>query len=535
VAKSIFFDPEKIQLCSNKRFERGSHPLNLKTGLHKYLIHPEEGFDRRLSTFPGLYRSIIFSKLIHKMSSTAWIQELKVAELKDELKKRGQPVAGKKAELAARLEEYVKEHEARSAENPAAAAGGEAEEGGEQAAPVDVEVTEEETKVEEPAAEEAKFAEPEPKTAEAERAGAEEVAAPVQAPPHDDVDVDLDYGDSDDEQPQKQEAKPVEKAAAAPLEKDEEKQEKQETQRNAEPESRKRPTSDDLPPSEKAAAHLEKRVKTEAPSRQEQPSAATATATTAAEKAEPAEKQQDRKPGSRALLIEGFVRPFTENQARILLSQSGTVVAMWMPSIRNLAWVVYSTKSEAEAAKTTLFKLQWPAGSPKVLMPRSVSIRAAEKAIGQGNSNPDFKVERTEEDGPDEPEIEGNTMDVVGTIKISATAGQPSTSRRQHEDDDETLKDASPLRVKDLRELLSRKSTGGGATAERKRRDPGPNLDELFRKTTAKPAIYWLPLSEEAVELKKKAKAALATAGGGGGQGGGSGGRGSGGDQTRRQ
>ncbi|GAB4822403.1 hypothetical protein N2152v2_009449 [Parachlorella kessleri] len=41
-----------------------------------------------------------------------WIHELKVAELKDELKKRGQPVSGKKAELAERLEAYVKENEA---------------------------------------------------------------------------------------------------------------------------------------------------------------------------------------------------------------------------------------------------------------------------------------------------------------------------------------------------------------------------------------------------------------------------------------
>ena len=40
-----------------------------------------------------------------------WIHELKVAELKDELKKRGQPVSGKKAELADRLEAYVKENE----------------------------------------------------------------------------------------------------------------------------------------------------------------------------------------------------------------------------------------------------------------------------------------------------------------------------------------------------------------------------------------------------------------------------------------
>ena len=47
------------------------------------------------------------------MAPTDWIQALKVADLKEELKKRGQPVTGKKAELAARLEAFEQENEVR--------------------------------------------------------------------------------------------------------------------------------------------------------------------------------------------------------------------------------------------------------------------------------------------------------------------------------------------------------------------------------------------------------------------------------------
>ena len=47
------------------------------------------------------------------MVATDWIHELTVVELKEECKKRGLAVGGKKAELVERLEEYVKANEVR--------------------------------------------------------------------------------------------------------------------------------------------------------------------------------------------------------------------------------------------------------------------------------------------------------------------------------------------------------------------------------------------------------------------------------------
>lgn len=47
------------------------------------------------------------------MPGTEWVEKLTVLKLKDELKLRGQPVVGKKAELVARLQEYISQHEVR--------------------------------------------------------------------------------------------------------------------------------------------------------------------------------------------------------------------------------------------------------------------------------------------------------------------------------------------------------------------------------------------------------------------------------------
>lgn len=45
------------------------------------------------------------------MANTDWVHDLKVVELKEECKKRGLPVGGKKAELVERLEDYIKANE----------------------------------------------------------------------------------------------------------------------------------------------------------------------------------------------------------------------------------------------------------------------------------------------------------------------------------------------------------------------------------------------------------------------------------------
>ena len=101
---------------------------------------------------------------------------------------------------------------------------------------------------------------------------------------------------------------------------------------------------------------------------------------------------------SRALCVLGFQRPFTLTAARALLEQYGSIVDMWMPSIKDRAYVVYSTMAEAEKASAGVTGVTWPANSTKTLEPSYVSIEEAEKAISLGTGNAEYSIARTDED-----------------------------------------------------------------------------------------------------------------------------------------
>ena len=67
---------------------------------------------------------------------------------------------------------------------------------------------------------------------------------------------------------------------------------------------------------------------------------------------------------TRALKIEGFVRPFTEPAARAMLSQTGEIVSMWMPKIKTHTFVIYATQAQAEATVQATLNVNWPKGNP---------------------------------------------------------------------------------------------------------------------------------------------------------------------------
>jgi apoptotic chromatin condensation inducer in the nucleus len=52
-----------------------------------------------------------------------------------------------------------------------------------------------------------------------------------------------------------------------------------------------------------------------------------------------------------ALRVDNLVRPFTLQALRALLSETGTVTGLWMPSIKTHCYVTFETAEQAEATR----------------------------------------------------------------------------------------------------------------------------------------------------------------------------------------
>jgi apoptotic chromatin condensation inducer in the nucleus len=423
---------------------------------------------------------------------TDW-NSLKVAELKEELAKRDLPVSGKKAELVARLQEHEQQQAAlkpddEAEEAPQAPGGAEGSAEQAPAAEIAVDYGEDDDVDDNAKANEGQhLAHVRPTPTDENAAGKQrsaEASPPAPAQP----------------------AAPVEEAIP-------EEEKKQEPSGAAEQPPKPHPKPDTTAPQQRnqasrprgmldaamkvldevaggGASGGAKRKGDEFPpeARASKHQRAAAAANTGPPSTTP--KRDDGASPSRALLIEGFVRPFTLNQARDLLGRHGTVLSMWMPNIKNRAWCVFETRAQAAAAREALWDLQWPAGSPKRLQPKYVPLVQAEAAIASGSGNPDFKVQRTEEDGP-EDEVMPQIIESTGKGKARGSAAANAGGGV----------DASATGGKqDLRDLLSKKRSSDGQEGEKKEETGNRefmSLDDVFKKTIAKPSIYWLPLSEE--------------------------------------
>jgi len=130
--------------------------------------------------------------------------------------------------------------------------------------------------------------------------------------------------------------------------------------------------------------------------------------------------------------ITGFVRPFTLQSAKDLVEGFGAITGFWMDSIKSHCYVAYKEQASADACMKSLNGKQWPENLGKVLSVAH-STETAMKAAEEGD------------------------------------AAQADTRRR-----------------------ASIVSQNGDETQSKRVK----GLDELFRKTEAKPHLYYLPAKQ---------------------------------------
>ncbi|KJE96100.1 hypothetical protein CAOG_06469 [Capsaspora owczarzaki ATCC 30864] len=176
----------------------------------------------------------------------------------------------------------------------------------------------------------------------------------------------------------------------------------------------------------------------------------------------------------RTLHIANFSRPLTLNQVNELLARTGKVVpdTFWMDSIKSQCYATFETVEEANATFEALNGINWPAHNMKKLVVQRVADDAR-KTIALTPPVQGAAPLRA----PAEPVAPKTTAEAIANLpkNIASRLGQAS---------DAPVQPTAPA-----------KQTGSTLS----------KLDSLFRKTTAAPPIYWLPVSDEKVaEIRAK-------------------------------
>ncbi|CAF1079131.1 unnamed protein product [Rotaria sordida] len=208
-------------------------------------------------------------------------------------------------------------------------------------------------------------------------------------------------------------------------------------------------------------------------------------------------------PPSRILYIRGLTRPFTLPLLKELLSRYGKLVdgEFWLDKIKSQCFVTYNTLEEAQNAREGLDGCRWPSTNPKTL-----SVR-----FGRQD---EFEFSKTHDLPPDQMSIDA--MDATNNRLVqekSTSINKISTSTRRSvspNDEMKINKKVRPIGNTDVREWdlpkfqeeKEKSPTERNIIEESKvktNEPPAKGLDDYFRKTKAKPAIYWLPLTEEQI------------------------------------
>jgi len=202
---------------------------------------------------------------------------------------------------------------------------------------------------------------------------------------------------------------------------------------------------------------------------------------TAIKREEPAKKKKritltDDDNETNFLLITNLTRPFTVNALKEMLKRTGTIQDFWIDRIKSTCCVKFDTTDQASETRMALNGVAWPAGNPKAL---KVCFTQEEEMKKYQDAN-------TEVGGKASGEIGDRLTGVREWDKNKAQITEEAGERDNRRERDARKSDRE-VRIRD---------------GSSDRRIPMKNLEDLFKKTTASPAIYWRPLTEQDIQRR---------------------------------
>ncbi|KAK4468073.1 hypothetical protein MN116_008246 [Schistosoma mekongi] len=215
--------------------------------------------------------------------------------------------------------------------------------------------------------------------------------------------------------------------------------------------------------------------------------------------------QPAKHPQTDIVYIRFLVRPFTAEQLRqMIVTHFGPVIDLWLDKIKSSSLIRLQTVEYATKCRDGLDGSRWPSMNPRVLRCEYASIDLFEWMKVNGDNN-DLQPPKH--------------LFLGGDISLSNE--DTPTAEAEKKDNDFTTSTEPDKKANDLRRKLERnyrdvepvavtKSRQGEvkdipiAEVKPKSEEPAKLLNNLFRKTTATPSVYWLPLSPEQVERRIK-------------------------------
>jgi apoptotic chromatin condensation inducer in the nucleus len=146
-----------------------------------------------------------------------------------------------------------------------------------------------------------------------------------------------------------------------------------------------------------------------------------------------------------------------------MLSDYGHIVSFWMDSIKTHCYVTYETISEASNARNDLYNRIWPPTTGRPLIAEFISEMLSREYIQIENSGGLPQLDKPQE--ASRPHISHE----------STTTGERITS-------------VDPATEGFMTQPVSK------------------SLDELFRRTITRPALYYLPLTKRQIEERQASR-----------------------------